>query len=32
VLMVLCCPTVLAACSDSDNTTRQDSGKVAEIV
>lgn len=32
VLLTLCTPTVLAACSDSDNTIRQDSGKVAEIV
>lgn len=32
MLLTLCTPTVLAACSDSDNATRQDSGKVAEIV
>lgn len=27
VLLTLCTPTVLAACSDSDNTIRQDSGE-----
>jgi cyclohexadienyl dehydratase len=32
IIMTLCSSTVLAACSDSDDPTEQDNGKVAEII